>query len=88
MCRCRCRGTQHGSKAGLPVPRFISAVHFRNWEAAAEEVLISDWEKHEQRRANVLDKMMRTGRDDLGSVSDRRSGQDRGADSRVWPVTH
>ena len=68
-------GLNMGVKQVLTVPRFISAVHFRNWEAAAEEVLISDWEKHEQRRANVLDKMMRTGRDDLGSVSDRRSGQ-------------
>ena len=79
MRNCGCVGVgvvaQHGSAAGLPVPRFISAVHFRNWEAAAEEVLIPDWEKHEQRRANVLDKMMRTGRDDLGSVSDRLSGQ-------------
>jgi len=36
-------------------------------------MLISDWAKHEQRRANVLAEMMRTGRDDLGSVSERRS---------------
>jgi lysozyme len=58
----------------LTLPRFISAVQFRNWEAAAEEMLISDWAKHEQRRANVLAQLMRTGRDDLGSVSERRSG--------------
>jgi lysozyme len=58
----------------LTLPRFISAVQFRNWEAAAEEMLISAWAKHEQRRANVLAQLMRTGRDDLGSVSERRSG--------------
>ena len=33
-------GLNMGVKQVLPVPRFISAVHFRNWEAAAEEVLI------------------------------------------------
>ena len=60
-----------GVKQLLTMPRFISAVQFRNWEAAAEEMLFSDWAKHEQRRANVLAQMMRTGRDDLGSVSDR-----------------
>jgi lysozyme len=58
----------------LTLPRFISAVQFRNWEAAAEEMLISAWAKHDQRRANVLAQLMRTGRDDLGSVSERRSG--------------
>ena len=63
-----------GVKQLLTLPRFISAVQFRNWEAAAEEMLFSDWAKHEQQRANVLAQMMRTGRDDLGSVSDRRSG--------------
>jgi len=57
----------------LTLPRFISAVQFRNWEAAAKEMLISDWAKHEQRRANVLAEMMRTGGDDLGSLSERRS---------------
>ena len=55
----------------LTLTRFISAVQFRNWEAAAEEMLFSNWAKHEQRRANVLAQMMRTGRDNLGSVSDR-----------------
>ena len=45
--------------------RFISAVQFRNWEAAAEEMMISDWAKQEPRRASVLAEMMRTGRDDL-----------------------
>ena len=64
-----------GVKQLLTLPRFISAVQFRNWEAAAEEMMISDWAKQEQRRANVLAEMMRTGRDDLGSVSERRSGQ-------------
>ena len=63
-----------GVKQLLTLPRFISAVQFRNWEAAAEEMLISDWAKHEQRRASVLAQMMRTGRDDLGRVSERRSG--------------
>ena len=63
-----------GVKQLLTLPRFISAVQFRNWEAAAEEMLISDWAKHEQQRANVLAQMMRTGRDDLGRVRERRSG--------------
>ena len=62
-----------GVKQLLTLPRFISAVQFRNWEAAAEEMLISDWAKHEQRRASVLAQMMRTGRDELGSVSKRRN---------------
>jgi len=57
----------------LTLTRFVSAVQFRNWEVAAKEMLISDWAKHEQRRANVLAEMMRTGRDDLGSVSKRRN---------------
>ena len=60
-----------GAEQLLTLPRFISAVQFRNWEAAAEEMLFSNWAKHEQRRANVLAQMMRTGRDNLGSVSDR-----------------
>ena len=34
-------GLNMGVKQVLTVPRFISGVHFRNWEAAAEEVLIS-----------------------------------------------
>ena len=55
-----------GAEQLLTLPRFISAVQFRNWQAAAEEMLFSDWAKHEQRRANVLVHMMRTGRDDLG----------------------
>ena len=57
-----------GAEQLLALPRFISAVQFRNWQAAAEEMLFSNWAKHEQRRANVLVQMMRTGRDDLGSV--------------------
>ena len=35
-------GLNMGVKQVLTVSRFISAVHFRNWEAAAEEVLIWD----------------------------------------------
>ena len=62
-----------GAEQLLTLPRFISAVQFRNWQAAAEEMLFSDWAKHEQRRANVLAEMMRTGGDDLGSLSERRS---------------
>ena len=46
--------------------RLISAVQFRSWEAAAQEMMISDWGKHDKRRASVLAEMMRTGRDDLG----------------------
>jgi lysozyme len=56
-------------------PRFMSAVQFRFWEAAAHEMMISDWGKHDKRRADVLGDMMRTGRDDFGSVSGRRSSQ-------------
>ena len=46
--------------------RFISAVQFRFWEAAAHEMMISDWGKHDKRRASVLAEMMRTGRDEPG----------------------
>ena len=46
--------------------RFISAVQFRFWEAAAQEMMISDWGKHDERRADVLAEMMRTGRDEPG----------------------
>ena len=45
--------------------RFISAVQSGFWEAAAQEMIISDWGKHDERRASVLAEMMRTGRDDL-----------------------
>jgi lysozyme len=45
--------------------RFISAVQFRSWEAAAHEMKISDWGKYDERRADVLGDMLRTGRDDL-----------------------
>lgn len=44
--------------------RFISAVQFCFWEAAALEMMFSDWAKQEQRRADVLAEMMRTGRDE------------------------
>ena len=46
--------------------RFISAVQSRSWEAAAHEMMISDWGKHDERRADVLGDMMRTGRDEPG----------------------
>ena len=46
--------------------RFISAVQSGLWEAAAREMMISDWGKHDKRRASVLAEMMRTGRDELG----------------------
>ena len=55
-----------GVKQLMTLLRFISAVQFQNWEAAAEEMLISDWAKHERRRASVLAEMMRTGRDEPG----------------------
>ena len=55
-----------GVKQLMALPRFISAIQFRNWQAAAEEMLISDWAKHERRRASVLAEMMRTGRDEPG----------------------
>ena len=44
--------------------RFISAVQFRSWEAAAQEMMISNWGKHDERQADVLGDMMRTGRDE------------------------
>ena len=46
--------------------RFISAVQSGFWEAAAQEMMISDWGKHDKRRASVLAEMMRTGRDEPG----------------------
>ena len=46
--------------------RFISAVQSGLWEAAAREMMISDWGKHDKRRASVLAEMMRTGRDGSG----------------------
>ena len=55
--------------------RFMSAVQCHFWEAAAHEMMTSDWGKHDKRRADVLGDMMRTGRDDFGRVSVRRSGQ-------------
>jgi lysozyme len=41
--------------------RFASAVEFRLWDAAADEMLISQWAKKEARRASVLGAMMRRG---------------------------
>jgi GH24 family phage-related lysozyme (muramidase) len=46
--------------------RFISAVQSGLWEAAAHQMMISDWGKHDKRRASVLAEMMRTGRDETG----------------------
>jgi lysozyme len=46
--------------------RFISAVQSGFWEAAAQQMMVSEWGKHDQRRANVLAEMMRTGREERG----------------------
>ena len=47
----------------LAMLRFVSAVEFRVWETAANEMLISQWAKQERGRAAALAAMMRTGRD-------------------------
>jgi lysozyme len=57
--------------------RFISAVQFRFWEAAAEEMMISDWAKQEEGRATVLIQMMRTGREEPESASERMTAKPR-----------
>ena len=49
----------------LAMQRFVSAVEFRLWVTATDEMLISQWAKQEPGRANVLAAMMRTGRDDV-----------------------
>jgi lysozyme len=54
--------------------RFISAVQFRFWEAAAAEMMTSDWGRQEERRGNVLAHMLRTGRDELVTVSEHENG--------------
>jgi hypothetical protein len=52
----------------LAMQRFVSAVEFRLWVTAADEMLISQWAKQEPRRASVLAAMMRTGRDEVLKV--------------------
>jgi lysozyme len=52
----------------LAMLRFVSAVEFRFWETAAEEIRISQWAKGDKRRALVLTEMLRTGRDELMSA--------------------
>ena len=52
----------------LAMQRFVSAVEFRLWVTAADEMLISQWAKQEPRRASVLAAMMRTGRDTVLDV--------------------
>ena len=52
------------SVAGLlMLRRFIVAVECGFWETAAEEMLISQWGKHDRRQAAILAEMMRVGRD-------------------------
>jgi lysozyme len=52
----------------LAMLRFVSAVEFRFWETAAEEIRISQWAKGDKRRALVLAEMLRTGRDEVMSA--------------------
>jgi lysozyme len=52
---------------------FVSAVESGDWSTAADEMLISQWARREPGRARVLAEMMRTGRDEPGSPSERRS---------------
>jgi lysozyme len=52
------------SVAGLlMLRRFLVAVECGFWETAAEEMLISQWGKHDRRQAAILAEMMRVGRD-------------------------
>jgi lysozyme len=57
----------------LAMDRFVSAVEFRFWEAAAEEILISQWAKGDKRRALVFAEMIRTGRDEMSAFQTRHS---------------
>jgi hypothetical protein len=50
-----------GVAALMGMLRFVSAVRFRYWDAAADEMTISPWAKQHRRRATVLAAMMRTG---------------------------
>jgi len=58
-----------GIRGLLAMLRFASAVEFRLWDTAADEMLISQWAKQEPRRASVLATMIRTGRDDVSRIS-------------------
>ena len=57
-----------GVRGLLTMMPFVSAVEFRLWETAADELLISQWAKQEPRCASVLAAMMRTGRDEVLKV--------------------
>jgi hypothetical protein len=48
--------------------RFVSAVEFRLWDTAADDMLISQWARQEPCRASVLAAMIRTGRDEVLKV--------------------
>jgi lysozyme len=54
-----------GVRGLLTMRRFVSAVEFRFWETAADDMLISQCATQEPRRASVLAAMIRTGRDDV-----------------------
>jgi lysozyme len=54
-----------GIRGLLAMLRFVSAVEFRLWDAATDEMLISHWSKQASHRAALLADMMRTGRDDV-----------------------
>ena len=57
-----------GVRGLLTMLRFVSAVEFRFWETAADDMLSSQWAKQEPCRARVLAAMMRTGRDNVLDV--------------------
>jgi lysozyme len=58
----------------LAMKRFMSAVECHQWDTAAEEMVISQWAKHDPRRANVLAAMMRTGGEEVLRVIQPQSG--------------
>ena len=57
-----------GVRGLLTMMWFVSAVEFRLWETAADDMLSSHWAKQEPCRASVLAAMMRTGRDEVLDV--------------------
>ena len=57
-----------GVRGLLTMMRFVSAVEFRLWETAADDMLISQWAKQEPCRGSVLAAMMQTGRDQVLKV--------------------
>jgi lysozyme len=58
----------------LAMSRFVSAVGFRLWRTAADEIMLSQWAKREKWRATVLAETLRTGRDELMSAVRARRG--------------